>query len=253
MKQSFLSSKKDILSHRPLVVGTLTSQSPLGGQIQNAKTARIDLLEVRLDGYSAMRGPFQKAQEFGRNLIREIKTRTQLPVLLTFRAADEGGAIKTTSVIEDYRRGEILSRLLPLVEMIDVEIQHEKFAHRMTVLGHLQQVDVIHSVHDFKGPGHLAQLSQLALRSKKLNGDVFKVAVSPRSIADLEKFLWWGKDLPNKQVVLIGMGKWGIVSRVAAYSFGSILTYGHLGRSAAPGQIPAKALSQSVRHAYAHP
>ena len=233
-------------------MGTLTSTSPLASQIAIAKSSGIDIVEVRLDGFSNIRGPFQCVQEFGRNLLREIKTKTKLPVLLTFRSADEGGG-HSKSTVNDAKRAEILARLLPSVEMVDVEIRHREFARRMTVIGHIHSVDVIHSLHNFSNPGRQATMERWAAVSEQLKGDVFKVAVMARSNDDLEAFLNWGRTLRNKRKILIGMGSAGLMSRVAGHFFGSILTYGHLGRSAAPGQMVARDLVRSVRDVYGTP
>ncbi len=235
---------------RPLVVGTLTAAAPLTGQLKLATSAGVDVIELRLDSFLRRPMPHQRVQELGRYLIRAIKARAKLPVLLTLRAADESGPARPRSKMDDRRRAEILARLLPSVEMVDVEIRHAEFARRVTVIGHIHGAHVIHSAHDFKGPGNLNALTKLAALSMKLKGDIFKVAVSPRDNNDLEKFLMWGRSLPNKQKVLIGMGPVGLVSRVAAFSFGSVLTYGHLGRSAAPGQMPVAQLVKSIKGVY---
>lgn len=235
---------------RPLVVGTLTAASPIEPQLRAAAAARIDVVELRLDSFLKKSQPHQRVQEYGRNLIGEIKSRTGIPVLLTLRASDEGGAFHPNNKLDDHRRAEILARLLPSVEMIDVEIRHVEFARKMTVIGHIHGVQVIHSMHDFNGPGNLRAFDRAAALSRRFKGDVFKVAVSPRDYNELDKFLYWGRTLENKRKVLIGMGAVGLVSRVAAFSFGSEMTYGHLGRSAAPGQLPVKALMRSVKEVY---
>lgn len=250
MKKSFLNSRLVSLSHRPLIVGTLTGASAISHQLKITRSSNIDLIELRLDGFPKAYGAFQKAYDFGRAVIREIKTKTKLPILLTFRADDERGKIIGKETINDKKRAEILARLLPSVDLVDVEIRRPEFAKRMTVVAHIHGVDVIHSVHDFKGPGNLKELEGWSRRSLGLKGDVFKVAVTPPTNDDLEKFLNWGMNLKNPKKILIGMGAIGVISRVVGYSFGSLMTYGHLGHSAAPGQMAAKDLAESIHHVY---
>jgi len=250
VKRSFLKSHQSILKFRPLIVGTLTNGSSLAAQLKLARSSNIDLIELRLDGFPKAYGAFQKAYDFGRAVIREIKIRTKLPVLLTFRADDERGRKIERETIDDKRRAEILARLLPSVDMVDVEIRHLNFAKRMTVVAHIHGVDVVHSVHDFKGPGNFKVLETWARRSNDLKGDLFKAVVSPRMNDDLERFLNWGMTLSNPRKILIGMGSVGVVSRVVGYSFGSLFSFGHLGKSAAPGQMAAKDLAASVHHVY---
>lgn len=250
MKPSFLQSQRTLLNLRPLVVGTLTSAGSISSQIARAKDSQIDMVELRLDSFPNVLGPFQRVQEFGRNILRQIKTKTGLPVLLTLRSSDETGVKPRGLKMKDSKRAEILARLLPSVQMIDVEIRHADFARRMTVLGHIHNVNVIHSAHDFSTPGKLPALRQLSERSLKLKGDIFKVAVTPHANDDLEKFMRWGLGLRNPHRVLIGMGAVGAISRVVGFSFGSIMTYGHLGNAAAPGQLPAAQLSRTIRNVY---
>lgn len=249
MKQPFLRSQSKLLRTRPLVVGTLTAREPVSKQLRAAVSARIDLLEVRLDGFSQAQGAFQRAYDFGKNLLREIKQKSKLPVLLTFRSSDEQG-VKNAAAVSDARRAEILSRLLPSAELVDVEIRRREFARRMTIIARIQGVDVIHSVHDFKTAGDLPSLARLADASSKMKGDVFKVAVTPKTTGDVENFLEWGNNLKNPHRVLIAMGKTGLPSRFVGFSFGSVLTYGHLGRSAAPGQAPAAYLKKKIMEIY---
>jgi 3-dehydroquinate dehydratase-1 len=250
VKKSFLASSTPLLQKRPLIVGTLTNGAPLAAQLNRAKSAGIDLVELRLDSFPKAYGAFQKAYDFGRSVIRAIKTKTNFPVLLTFRADDERGAAVSRHTIGNKNRAEILARLLPAVDLVDVEIRHSDFARRMTIIARIHGVDVIHSIHDFKTPGKFSALTKWSEASRKLKGDVFKVAVTPKTNDDVEDFMIWGAELKNPKKVLIAMGSAGRISRVVAYTFGSVLTYGHLGASAAPGQMAARDLAQSIKHVY---
>jgi 3-dehydroquinate dehydratase-1 len=242
---SFLSSKKSVLENRPLIVGALTSARSIFTQLSAARRAKIDLIEIRLDTFPATRG---------RELIAHIK-KIRTPILLTLRAHDEAGRhVPASARLSDTRRDAIYKELIPLVQMIDVEIRHRALAKELTRFAHSRRVDVIHSVHDFKRVPSLSTLSALWRASKSLGGDFFKVAAQPKDNDELEKFLRWGwetsatikKPLP----VLIGMGTVGLMSRVAAFSFGSVLTYGHLGVSAAPGQLSVGELARLIRSVY---
>jgi 3-dehydroquinate dehydratase-1 len=250
MKSSFLSRQKRLLSVRPLVVGTLVNHGKINEQFKTARRAGIDILELRLDTFPEAQGPFQKTYEFGRSLLHQIKEKLGLPVLLTLRAHDERGLRPARATLNDAHRAEILARLLPSVDLVDLELRHAAFARRMTVIAHIHGVDVVHSAHNFSGVWTQPQLTRFCSASEKMKGDVFKVAVTPRSNEQLEKFLFHGRNLSAPRKVLIGMGKVGLPSRLLGFSFGSILTYGHLGRSAAPGQIPAADLVRLISDLY---
>jgi len=250
MKSSFLSRQEKLLATRPLVVGTLLNHGKIAEQFAAARRSGIDLLELRLDTFPQAQGPFQKTYEFGRSLLREIKEKLHLPVLLTLRAHDERGPHPTRETLSDAHRAEIMARLLPSVDMVDVELRHAPFAKRMTVVAHIHGVDVIHSAHNFSGIWTKSQMARFCAASRGMKGDVLKLAMMPASNDQLESFLGTGKNLSCPKKVLIGMGKLGEPSRLFGFSFGSVLTYGHLGRSAAPGQIPAGDLVKAVKTLY---
>jgi 3-dehydroquinate dehydratase-1 len=120
----------------------------------------------------------------------------------------------------------------------------------MSVVAHIHGVDVVHSAHNFNGVWNAPQLARFAAASRALQGDVLKLAVMPSSNEELEIFLRQAKDVPARHKALIGMGRIGEPSRLFGFSFGSMLTYGHLGRSAAPGQIPARELTRAIKNLY---
>lgn len=95
---------------------------------------------------------------------------------------------------------------------------------------------LILSIHDFSGPP--ADLSRRLLAARTSDAArVIKVAVHARSLRDnLELFdILSDRDRPT---VALGMGEFGLMSRVLAPKFGGFLTFASLRRSAttAPGQ-----------------
>lgn len=250
MKHSFLRRFSSVLAKRPMVVGTLVNNGKVDLQLKAARRASVDVLELRLDTFAQAQGPFQKTYEFGRHLLRRIKEELDRPVLLTLRAHDERGPIKDRQTLSDAHRAEILSRLMPSVDLVDVEIRRREFARRMTVIAGIHGVDAIHSAHHFTGVFTPQQLRKLSAASRAIGPAILKLAVSPRDRSQLEEFLLGGLQLSVPGRILIGMGKVGLPSRLVGYSFGSLLTYGHLGSSAAPGQLPAGELARCVRDIY---
>lgn len=236
---SLLKKLRKIVQFRPFIVGALLGGVPLSRQIQQARRAKVDLLEVRLDTFPH--------PEQGEKVIRDVKRRIRVPLILTFRSHSEGGQKKPFGNTD---RTRLIKALLPAVQLIDVEIRQTRFARDLTRAARHRGVGVIHSIHDFSGPGDWSSIKRLAYASRRMKGDIFKAAVTPRSEEGALEFLYKGYHLPNPMKVLIGMGKAGVASRYIGFSFGSILTYGHLGKSAAPGQVAVSDLAKSVRNIY---
>jgi 3-dehydroquinate dehydratase I len=128
-----------------------------------------------------------------------------------------------------------------------VEARHGRFARRLGALARRLGVAVIQSYHDFKSAGRPSDLSRL---SRQTEADILKIAVTPKNAGELSRFLSWGLSLEKIRRVLIAMGPEGTPSRTLAWSFGSVLAYGHLGVSAAPGQLSAVDTARAIRSIY---
>ena len=83
-------------------------------------------------------------------------------------------------------------------------------------------------------------------RAQALGADIPKLAVMPRSDADvlalLSASVAWREDGADRPFITIAMGPRGVVSRVACALTGSCMTFGAAGQTSAPGQLPAQEL-----------
>jgi 3-dehydroquinate dehydratase-1 len=236
---------------RPFVVGTLVGKNSLESQIQKALNADLDFLEVRLDTFPQAYHSLEKIFPFSKNLIDALNKRVKKPIILTFRTPLERGEKPShKEKIVESKRLLILKILIPLVPWVDLEIRSNLTAKILTSWAALQKTRVIHSYHDFKKADQFTNYKSASESSIKLKGDIFKLAVYPSTNDELEAFLKFSLSLENKKLCLIGMGKTGLISRFLGFSFGSLFTYGHLGVSAAPGQIPASQLSKLLKNTY---
>jgi 3-dehydroquinate dehydratase-1 len=240
-----------ILKFRPLIVGTLTASDPLKTQLKHAKKARVDLIELRLDTFVRGGQPPRDITQVGQYLVSNIRSETSLPIILTLRGYKEAGKrIPPSKRLKDADRIKVIESLIKRVQLVDCEISAPQLSRPITKEAHLRRVGVIHSHHNFRKMPPRPHLNQLSRISRMLKGDFFKVAGIPKTEKELIRFLKWGMTSRHKRPVLIGMGPHGHMSRFLAYSFGSTLTYGHLGSQAAPGQPTVQALATSIRDIY---
>jgi 3-dehydroquinate dehydratase I len=252
MSRSFLASRLSLIQRRPLVVGTLVGGRSLVPQIKIASSSLVDIVEVRLDTFDVIYASPLRSLPASVAIVKHIKRSTRKPILLTIRSPSERGErVSASGNITDKKRAAFLRSTVPLCELVDLELRHRRFTHEMTKFAHARGANVIHSIHDFSGARRFSYYSKFSEESRRQKGDIFKVAVNPKSNDQLEDFLNWGINLKNPHKVLIGMGAAGLFSRSIAYCFGSILTYGHLGVPAAPGQIQAGQLGELIQKLYA--
>jgi 3-dehydroquinate dehydratase/shikimate dehydrogenase len=78
--------------------------------------------------------------------------------------------------------------------------------------------------------------------------DIAKVAVTPSDAADSAPLLDLPKFFPGKNVIAIGMGEFGLITRVAPGIVGAWGTFGRLdAQGSAPGQLPVAELASRYR------
>lgn len=179
-----------------------------------------DLVELRLDSVG---DPDVEAALAGR----------RTPVVLTCRPKWEGGAFAGSE--EERRR--LLEQALALgVEYVDVEWR-AGFADLLRRTGGRR---VVLSAHDFEGMPTDTAAQMREMRST--GAEVVKVAVTPRTLADTASLLAVGRAAASDgKIVVIGMGDFGIATRVLPQRFGSAWTYA--GALADVGQLDAATLT----------
>ncbi|MBQ0070412.1 MAG: shikimate dehydrogenase [Spirochaetales bacterium] len=103
---------------------------------------------------------------------------------------------------------------------------------------------VIRSLHDFEGVPEdiFSKIHSMAAR-----GDVAKVAVTPHSLMDVLTLFSINEELKDTPKIVIGMGNWGVCTRILYKKIGSLLTFGSNGEAVAPGQVSCKDLKELYR------
>ena len=212
----------------PNVVGAVHTVAGLR-LAQTLRANVLDVVEIRLDAL------LDHLLEIERAL-----PRIAVPVLVTARHPAEGGLGNLSS----SRRRELLLRFLPHAALLDIELRSvEGFA---PLIGEVKAAGgtLVVSDHHFQRTPSLAQMQDRQRRAFRAGADVFKLAAvlpGPREFGRLLDFA--SQRAPGPRA-LMGMGKFGQVSRLALAQAVSVLNYGYLDRPNAPGQWEARELKQ---------
>lgn len=226
-----LDSSKNLLhSSQPLVVGAVSSAATLEALASDPTLAEgCDLLELRLDSIDL-------APDESRPLAQKLR----LPLLITARHPEEGGQYN----LDATERATLLDAHLDLAALMDVELRSAMDLDKVISKAKARHVGVIGSFHDFNAtPGDdvLRGAADFALQFKL---DAVKVATTlqqPEDLARLIQLVAAEKRLP---VAAMGMGNLGRASRLVLAKCGSLLNYGYVGESNAPGQWAASELKK---------
>jgi 3-dehydroquinate dehydratase / shikimate dehydrogenase len=190
---------------KPLVCVTVTA--PTTAELCRRRDAveDADLIELRLDSVS---DPDVAGALAGR----------RRPVIVTCRPRWEGGHFAGA---EDERRRLLAEALAQGAEYVDIEWR----AHFDDLIAGAGGRRVVLSSHDFHGPP--VDLPGRVHAMRATGAEVIKIAATLTSLSDCIPLLALGarSDGRPSGLVLVGMGEYGLTTRVLAGRFGSMWTY----------------------------
>ena len=190
----------------------------------------VDICELRLDLLSP--SEVAKAADF--------PSMVDIPVILTLRRVSDGG--KCT--LQEKARRSLLIDTMKNGGFSYVDIEDDVKKSDVEEAAHSLGMKVIRSYHDFEGvPADIfSRVHSLASR-----GDVAKIAVTPHNTTDVMTLFRINEELKDVPKIIIGMGEWGVATRILYKKMGSILTFGSNGKAVAPGMISARELKLLYR------
>lgn len=211
-------------------------------QARTASSQGAQLVEWRVDELAL--------EEAGHRACHALVRDAPLPCILTCRMVEEGGRFGGD---ESDRVGLIQSLIKAgdAPKYIDIEsiAWRRDRDLRMAVGQLLADTDcgLVLSTHDFESrPDDLAR--QLDAMWAEDDASVVKVAWMARSIRDSLEAMELLRDAAGPMIVLC-MGRFGVMSRVLAGKFGGLLTFSSLGEeeATAPGQLTISQLRDEYR------
>ena len=218
--------------HHPTVVVPVTDRTP-PRPIVLAAGIGVDFAEARVDLFRK-RTPAAAAQFID-------TLRKSLPVLVTIRAADEGGAWGDG----DAARLALYRALLPSADAIDVELA-ASIRSAVVRAARKARVPVVLSHHDFRRTPPDAELERIVARGFRAGADIVKIAAHVRDDRDTTRLAGLLARHPDRALVVIGMGEHGKKTRVLFPALGSLFTFASLDRATAPGQLPLVSLLREL-------
>jgi 3-dehydroquinate dehydratase-1 len=196
-----------------------------GADVAQAKAAGVAIAELRIDLF---------ADASAENVVATARRLSGLPLLATIRMSEEGGAWTGG----EAARRALFEAVLPYVDAIDIELRATEtlatLAPRIAAYGKALVV----SHHDFAATPGPEELADIARRARAAGADVVKVAATIVEEEDLKALagLLSSRAAPN--LVVIGMGERGLVTRLLFPALGSLFTFAGKGeRASAPGQL----------------
>lgn len=198
----------------------------------NDNRSYIDICELRLDLLSPQEQ--KKAYTFA--------PLVDLPVILTMRRVSDGG--KCT--MSERNRRALIIETLKAGSFSYVDIEDDVKKNDIELCAREKGVKIIRSYHNYeKVPEDI--FSRILALSKR--GDIAKVALTPNSVQDVITLFRINEELKDIDKIVIGMGDWGVSTRILYKKMGSLLTFGSSVSKSniAPGMISVKELKELYR------
>lgn len=206
-----------------------------------ARAAKVaDIIELRLDCL------LESEIESASGELPALVSGATAPIILTMRSGEQGGRGSQSL----NQRSQFWSSILSIAEscLMDFELDLVRDFQRCGD-GQVDWSKVICSHHDFDGvPSDLERIyEQMAATPAR----ILKIAVQADDATDcLPVFrLLERAQRERREMIAIGMGSAGIMTRILGPSRGSFLTYGSLDdeSATAPGQLTARGLREIYR------
>ncbi|MDX6528702.1 MAG: 3-dehydroquinate dehydratase / shikimate dehydrogenase [Blastocatellia bacterium] len=216
--------------------------SELAASIKSAAQF-ADVIELRLD--------YLADNERGQALafLRENLKHASSPILITFRAPEQGGQNTANPEARRSFWTSLISILGSPFLDLELDLVLSFAAERSLEESPIDWSRVICSHHDFGGVA--LNLEQIYERMAATPARILKVAIQAQDATDclpifrlLERAQREGREL-----IAIAMGQAGVMTRILGPSCGSFLTYGSIDdeSATAPGQLTARELREVYR------
>ncbi len=218
--------------------------------VKRAVSWGVGALEIRVDTFEE-RSPATLKR--GIEGLRGVEGAAGLPLILTCRDRAEGGV----HAVGAAEKRLIFRELIPLIDYIDIEVRKARHFRGVITEAHEAGCGVILSYHDFHRTPPAPRLREVIVRARAAGGDIVKIAARADTRADLMRLaaLLVNYKGPGRKrgagtrggLIVIAMGPAGRASRVFFPLLGSLVTYGSIDASTAPGQMTLKEMAAAFR------
>ena len=204
----------------------------------------VDLVEWRMDWYEDV----EQAKAVVDTAAALQNVLGELPLLVTFRTAAEGGE----RAMEPEAYGELMKAICRSgqADLIDVELfLGEKLVSELVEEAHAHGVKVVLSNHEWHMTPPKEEIVARLQKMKVLGADIPKMAVMPQKAKDVLTLLSATEEAAEVcdcPLITMAMGGKGVISRLAGECFGSAATFGAAAKASAPGQVGVQELKAAL-------
>jgi 3-dehydroquinate dehydratase-1 len=231
-------------SQGPYLVGLVSPETLTAAESEELHPARIDfescdILEIRYDFFDE-----SEWQGLSARIKKIVPNATQLG---TIRLKRDGGTFLDSRAIERIDLWEKILDASDVPEWLDLERDCLHDYDKLRELCKPKGVKILISEHNFTRIPSDLELKNYLTDVKRVKADGIKIAAMSNSNDDCSRLYKFAKRAKGfKFIAAFGMGETGKISRIWSLKEGANLTYGSIGKAAAPGQIDVALMRKAI-------
>jgi 3-dehydroquinate dehydratase/shikimate dehydrogenase len=186
--------------------------------------------------------------------IRRFPGLAGMPIILTVRRKADGGRFSggEGARLNTMARGLVHADMDRRKNFAYIDLEEDTRIPSLEEAARTYGTRIIRSYHNIKGEteGLYAKIRSIS----RVQDEIIKVALAAKSTWDVLALLKMGREIKNREKIIIAMGHYGVYSRILAERFGSVLSYASPEGEeddetvlAAPGQLGVETLNRVYR------
>ena len=224
------------LGSTPRIVVSFRDKTP-ERKIKEARDAGLDIAELRIDLFSSVKPSC---------VLKEAAKFKGIPIIATIRSEIEGGKWR----FHEEQRLKLFQAIISKVDAIDIELSSRFILGLVVQAARRAKKLVIISYHNFERTPRLDELNEIRELAESQGADVVKIAATARTAGDFRALASFTVEHAPSGIITVAMGKEAAASRIVFPALGSLVTYAHLGKPTAPGQLDLKSMSVLMKKLY---
>lgn len=226
------------------LVGLVSPETLTAAESEELHPSRIDyencdILEIRYDFFDESEWTGLSAR------IRKIAPKAIQ--LGTIRLKHDGGTFPDAKAIERPALWQKILNAEDVPEWLDLERDYLHDFNGLRELATPKSVKILISEHNFTRIPSDLELKNYLTDVKRVKADGIKIAAMSNTDEDCARLYKFAKKAKGfKLIAAFGMGETGKISRIWSLKEGANLTYGSIGKAAAPGQIDVALMRKAI-------
>ena len=226
------------------LVGLVDPETLAAAESEDLHPSRIDyescdILEIRYDFFDESEWPTLASR------VRKIAPKAIQ--LGTIRLKRDGGTFPNARAIERPALWKKIFAAADVPEWLDLERDCLHDYNELREITDTRGVNILISEHNFTRIPNDLELKNYLTDVKRVKADGIKIAAMSNSDDDCTRLYKFAKKAKGfKFIAAFGMGETGKISRIWSLKEGANLTYGSIGKAAAPGQIDVALMRKAI-------